>query len=756
MRIDSTDYLQLDVPQCLGMTSSGASFATSSGDLVEIECYGDGVFRVRSGPNTRPDYGIVTGNPVSCSSASTRDSCWSFGSARAALEIAGPTLALRLAWQDRPVLTSATDERADGMLRLPALGRLRHGGLWSAAFALASGERVYGLGEKFGPLDKRGQLVHSRVAQALGVNTGLSSRNAPFAWSPGAGSGAWGIFVHTPGMVTHAVGNPDWSHRSYAFMVEDEALDLFLFAADRPEGIIDLYTQVTGRPRAVPRWSLGVWVGRPESAGSEAAGPDDAATLVAGMRERRLPCDVVSVGVAGAGSSGAGFDFTWDPLREPDPAAAFARIKAHQVRVCVREVPVVAAESPLYDQLAASECLLTGAGGEPRTIGARSTAGASAPGVADGTAEAARSEAPVEFGLLDFTVPEAHAWWRDAHRSWFEDGVDAFECGGGDEVPDDVCAANGDRGSRLHNVYPLLHQRCVFEASERFAPPGSVPPVLASQSGWAGAQRFPLGFSGDAQADWEGLAATIRGALAWSMSGVACHGLSVGAHHLARPPEPELFVRWLQAGVFASHLRLVAPRTHEPWHYGADVEAVARKWIALRYRLIPYLERVIAQAETTGLPVMRAMPLAFPDSALVRDFDTQFMCGDVLLVAPVVRPGGEVEIALPAGGWYDVNTRARYAGPRVLRYAAELDQFPVFGREGHPLPLGRAVQHTGEADATQPLEALWLFGTPRHGFEAPGQARIEIDSSGTPVVHTAAGIDVQAFGDADALPVQRL
>ena len=754
MRLDPNDYLQLDTPQCLGATSAGATFATSSGDIVEIECFGDGAFRLRSGPNTRPDYGIVSARPQPCRADLSQPQRWSFDAGRAVLEISGRPLALRLLWEGRCVLASATDQRADGSLRLPALGRLRHGGLWSAAFALTSGESVHGLGEKYGPLDKRGQLVHSQVAQATGVNTGLSTRSSPFAWSPGTGGGAWGIFVHTPGTVTHSVGNPDWSHRSYAIMVEDEALDLFVFAAADPAGIVDLYTQVTGRPRVVPRWSLGLWVGRPG-----AAGPEDAEALVARMRERRLPCDVVSFGVSGAGSAGEGFDFTWDPLRYPDPAETIARIKAHRVRVCLREAPTIAIDSPLYDQLASSQCLLTGADGEPCMVAADPVvAGHTAAGAADGDVDAS-AEAPAEStanALLDFTIADAQAWWRDAHRGWFEDGIDAFECEGGNEVPGDAIASNGDSGSRLHNAYPLIYHRCVWEATERFAPPESVPPIIASHAGWTGNHALPVGFSGDAQADWEGLAASIRGALAWAMSAGACHGLSVGAHHPSHPADGELFVRWLQVAVFASHLRLVVPHGREPWQLGADIEAITRKWIALRYRLIPYLERVIAQAASTGLPVMRAMPLAFPESALLRGFDTQFMCGDALLVAPIVREGGEVAIGLPAGGWYDLNTRQRHSGPRVLRYCAELDQFPVFGREGYALPLGAAVQHSGDTDRLRPLEAVWLFGAPRSSFEAHGQIRIEVDPAGTPTVHASPGLDVQAFGDGATLDVQAL
>jgi alpha-D-xyloside xylohydrolase len=153
------------------------------------------------------------------------------------------------------------------------------------------------------------------------------------------------------------------------------------------------------------------------------------------------------------------------------------------------------------------------------------------------------------------------------------------------------------------------------------------------------------------------------------------------------------------------------------------------------------------QATRTGMPVMRAMPLAFPDNVLVRRFETQFLCGEALLVAPIVRPGGEVEVALPPGAWYDINTRARLAGRQVIRYRAQPDQFPVFGREGHALPLGRAVQHTGEIDAANPLEQLWLFGAPAQSLDGFTQAKIEADGEGGFAVRTAPGLEVVRFGD---------
>jgi alpha-D-xyloside xylohydrolase len=235
----------------------------------------------------------------------------------------------------------------------------------------------------------------------------------------------------------------------------------------------------------------------------------------------------------------------------------------------------------------------------------------------------------------------------------------------------------------------------------------------------------------------------LRGGLSWGMSGNPYHSSDIGGFYGSAQPSAELYVRWLQATVFCSHIRMHGLGEREPWIYGPETEAICRKWLSFRYRLIPYLETVMAQATRNGLPVMRAMPLAFPGNALVRDFETQFMCGDALLVAPILRDGGDVEIALPPGNWYDLNTRQRFAGRQVIRYRAKLDQFPVFGREGRALPLGRAVQHTGEIDTAKPLEMLWVFGKPEHAMTDFVQLKI---ADG--VVHADAGVKVEFFGDA--------
>jgi alpha-D-xyloside xylohydrolase len=431
------------------------------------------------------------------------------------------------------------------------------------------------------------------------------------------------------------------------------------------------------------------------------------------------------------------FNFEWDPDRFADPRSTLAAIHERNLRVCVWEYPYVSVHARLFRELSIHGYLVKTVNGDPYVFRWDTQPGTSPLGDV-------LTPLP-ESGLVDFTNPQAFVWWRDAHERLFADGVDVINTDFGEHLPDDAVMHSGDWGRRVHNVYPLLYNQCIYEATAKFQPAADAPPIVWSRAGWTGSQRYPVGWGGEPQSDWEGLAASIRGGLSWGMSGNPYHASDIGGFYGSSQPTPELYVRWLQAAVFASHIRMHGIGEREPWAFGADVEAVCRKWLTFRYRLIPYLESVIATACATGLPVMRAMPLAFPGNALVRGFETQFMCGDALLVAPIVRAGGEAEIALPPGGWFDLNTRQRVAGRQVLRYRAKLDQFPVFAREGYALPLGRAVQHTGEIDATRPVEMLWLFGKPTTPL-AFDQVRIEAATEGF-AVRVASGVKTEIWGD---------
>jgi len=738
MQLDPSAYIRLSASSSLGTSASGAAFATSTGDVLEVSCFGPGLFRLRVGAHTRPDYGLVVARAQRCEVTRGEEETWSFAAGGTRLELAGEPLRFHLLQDGERLLSSTTDEHFRGFTRLPPIGRTRDGAEWIIAFALHSGEPVYGLGERFGPLNKRGQLVTSRVEDALGVNTGQSYKCTPFWWSPGIKGGAWGVFINTPGRVVHGVGHPDWSHRSCVAVVEDEALDVFFIAGRDPAQILDRYTMLTGRAPDVPLWSLGLWVSR-----AYYRTADEAIAVASGFRERKIPFDVLTLDGRAAWDVETRFDFRWDASRYPDPAAALAEIKRYATKVCVWEYPYVSVHSPLFIELAKRGFLLKAENGEPYIFD-WDTSPATSP------FSGVLSPLPPS-GIVDFTHPNAYGWWRDAHQGLFEAGVDVIKSDFGEQIPDAAVASNGDRGTRLHNVYPLLYNHCVHEATRKFASTDETA-IVWSRAGWAGSQRYPVQWGGDPQSDWEGLAASIRGALSWGMSGGPYHATDVGGFYGSSQPGAELYLRWLQMSVFSSHMRLHGIGEREPWAFGEEAERVARRWIEFRYRLLPYLNSVIARATANGLPVMRAMPLAFPANALTRNHETQFMCGDALLVAPIIAAGGEVEVALPPGAWYDLASRQRIAGRQVIRYRAALDRFPVFGREGYVLPLGPAVQSTREIDPSVPLDALYLFGKPAHTLDGFGQVSIAIDE-GAATVTAKQGVKVEIFGDASGVRV---
>ena len=278
---------------------------------------------MRIGPHTRPDYGIVVGRSKPCTVAQPEAGITSFSAGRsnarsdAAARCDSACCGAARRSRDRsPTSTSAASRacRRSAAFARAANGRRRSRSRPASRCTVSARSSARST--------SAASSIHSQVEDALGVNTGLSYKNTPFAWSPGTGRGAWGMFVHTPGRVAHGVGHPDWSHRSYAIVVDDEALDLFLFAAETPADILDLYTQLTGRAPEVPRWSLGLWVSR-----AYYKTPDEAIAVAAKLRERRIPCDVITLDGRAAWNVRTRFDFEWDPdARSP--------ILAHRLRSC--------------------------------------------------------------------------------------------------------------------------------------------------------------------------------------------------------------------------------------------------------------------------------------------------------------------------------------------------------------------------------------------------------------------------------------
>lgn len=623
------------------------------------------------------DYGLLLAEPAPAPPRlAQNDGSIVIDGAGCTLSIDAETLAFTLSKGGRPVQRSASDGHFVRKLRLPPFARAEGG--WLAHFELESGERVYGLGEKWGPLDKRGQLIRSWNSDALGVNAEISYKNAPFAWSPSG----WGVFVHTPAPVTHGVGFAPWSQRAYGVHVEDEALDVFLFAGADGADVIRQYTALTGRAPVPPRWSLGVILSKAYYRTAE-----EILAVAREVRARKMPCDVITFDGRAWQDTDTRFAFEWDPARYPDPARVVGELKALGFKVCVWEYPLVSTKNPLFDEMARKGWLLKDARtGEPWRYEWESEAWGPV-----------LTPLPTS-GLVDFTHPDAYAFWRDRHKDLFDIGVDMIKADFGEQVLGGMVASNGETGRALHNVYAFLYNKCVYEAAARYCKSG---PFLFSRAAWTGSQRFPSQWGGDPQADFEGLAASLRGGLSWGMTGAPYYATDIGGFY-GDTRDPLLYVRWAQAAVFSAHMRLHGIGAREPWSYGPEAETAAMKALRLRYRLLPYIERATADAAETGLPVQRAMALACPGEPEAWAFEEQFFFGDDLLVAPCVRADNRVQVYLPRGEWRRFPDGARFEGGRSHSLTLALDELAVFARAGARIPLGPEAETTDAAAPSAP------------------------------------------------------
>jgi alpha-D-xyloside xylohydrolase len=593
-----------------------------------------------------------------------------------AVMLAPDPFTLRLTHGGETLLGPPRDGHFRRRFRLPPFAATPSG--LFLALDLDEGEPVYGHGEKWGRLDHRGQHLTAWNEDALGVNAEISYKNCPFAWSPRG----WGVFLATPARTVHGPGFAPWSQRAYGILVEDDALDLFLIAGDGPADVLERYTALTGRAPEVPRWSLGAWLSK-----AYYKDPDELLAAAAAIRRHRLPMDVITLDGRAWQDTPTRFTFDWDPARWPDPKPVLDRVKALGLRVCAWEYPLVSTANALFTGLAARGFFLKDERtGEPWLHRWDPTP--------FGTV---LTPLPTS-GILDFTNPEAFAWWRDRHAALFDVGVDVMKPDFGEQVPDDPrCVAwNGERGPRLHNVYALLYNRCCFEAARRRFGKG----LVFSRSAYVGAQTLPVQWGGDPQSDWGGLAGSVRGMLSWAASGCPWYATDIGGFY-GEQPAPELFVRWTQAAVFASHMRFHGIGAREPWSFGDDALAEIRRALELRYALVPYIEAALAETRATGLPLTRPMAVAFPDQPEAWGFDTQYLFGPDLLVAPIVRPGGRVTVWLPEGRWHGWGDGTSHVGPRRLDLTLPLDRFP----------LAAPVDRTDAwGDAAIPLAEVRRFG----------------------------------------------
>ena len=615
----------------------------------------------------------------------------------------GPTLEVRFRpWRMRFVDESGEElfgenpDDIDGLGRplvLP-LGYIKKGSASPAitvSFRLRPGEHLFGLGERFTGLDQSGRRVVGWTQDALGSTSERSHKCIPFCWS----SRGYGLYIDSGARITWDLGAA--SSQSATVRVEDELLDVYLLSGGTPAQILDRYAELTGRAPLPPKWTFGTWL----SSGGMYRTQEAVHKMVSDIERREFPADVVHIDTWWMRERKY-CDFQWDKKAFPRPGLLSEVLHRFGLKLSLWEHPYISVESELFASGSEKGFFVRRADGGVYVI----NYGLSLSPRPDGRIRPAsgRESWNAQAAIVDLTNPEAVEWFKDLHRPLLRMGVDAFKTDFGEDIPADAVFANGKSGALMHNVYPLLYSRAVFEVTQEEKGNG----IIWGRSAFAGSQQYPLVWSGDPAADFQSLASTIRGGLSAGLSGIPFWSNDIGGYR--GTPSSELYVRWAQFGLFCSHSRMHGDSPREPWAFGEEAASVVRKFALLRYGLFPYIYSAAFEAGLKGLPVIRALPLAFPEDLNVSGKDFEYMFGPWLLVAPVITPGGKTNVYLPEGTWFDSWTGERLQGPRSLRLQVPLDKMPIYVRSGAIIPRMQPALRIPEERIDPLIIEVWPAG----------------------------------------------
>ncbi|HMJ60489.1 MAG TPA: TIM-barrel domain-containing protein, partial [Bryobacteraceae bacterium] len=534
---------------------------------------------------------------------------------------------------------------------------------------------VLGLGQGGPQFDRRGSI--DRMGNGQGAYR-LATHGARVPVQFAIGTGGWAMYVHQP------LGVFDLTGKEGIFQTPNPEsalpLDLFVIGSGTPAAILSEYAKITGYAEMPPLWSLGY-----QQSHRTLGSPDQILAEARAFREKKLPCDAMiylGTGFCPNGWNTDNGEFGWNPKAFPDPKAAIQQLHDEHFQVVLHIVVEGRRYSGTVRELCTAPSQPTG-----RTP--------------DGHWPEDRQVScywPAHKPLLDLGVD---GWWPDQG-----DGFDA--------------------PSRL------ARNRMYFEGQQMYRPNQRV--YALHRNGYAGMQRYAsFLWSGDVQSTWETLKTHVPVGVNTGLSGIPYWGTDIGGFIPTREYTGELYLRWFQFAAFCplfrSHGRVWT--LHLPWGWNmgdpsplvrqetpryqpdpselhnAAIEPICKKYLELRYQLMPYLYAAVKETCETGMPIMRALWLHYADDAGAVARGDEYLYGREILVAPVVEKGAATRsLYLPRGVWYDFWTKERLEGGRQIERKVDLETIPLYVRAGAVIPMGPVKQYTGE-NVAAPL-SLWV------------------------------------------------
>ena len=535
------------------------------------------------------------------------------------------------------------------------------------SFECKADECFAGTGERFAKMDLSGQTFLLKNQDGQGVNNRRTYKNIPFYVS----SRMYGTFYHT---CSHGkLSLAGHSTRSVQFLSEQAMIDAFVIGGDSFEEIIRGYRDLTGYPSMPPLWSFGVWMSRMTYFSA-----DEVNGICDRLREEHYPCDVIHLDTGWFKTDWL-CEWKFNEERFPDPEAFIHGMKDKGFRVSLWQLPYVAEDAEQIDEARANDYI--------------------GPLTKKQASEGSNFSALDYAGTIDFTNPEATAWYKGLLKRLLDMGVVCIKTDFGENIHMDAIY-KGMKPELLNNLYALLYQKAAYEITKDVTGDG----IVWARAAWAGCQRYPLHWGGDSCSSWDGMAGSLKGGLHFGLSGFAFWSHDVPGFHtlpnfMNSVVDDDVYIRWTQFGVFSSHIRYHGTNKREPWHY-PNIAPLVKKWWKLRYALIPYILQESRKATESGSTLVQALVFHHPEDKTCWHIDDEYYFGDSFLVAPVMNSDNRRDVYLPEGIWVNFFTGERIEGGRWLKdIEVPLEEMPVYVREGSVIPVyPDAVDCTDDMD----------------------------------------------------------
>ena len=557
----------------------------------------------------------------------------------------------------------------------PAFGTSWNGEQVTTYKKLQEGERFIGLGEKTGPLDRRGSGYQNWNTDSFGYRSGDDPLYCSIPFYIGIHNGlSYGVFFDNTHKSFFNFGASN--NRFSSFSADRGEMDYYLMHSHSVAGIIKEYTHLTGRMELPPFWSIGYQQCR------YSYYPDKEVLAVAQtFRDKDIPADVIVLDIHYMEQYKI---FTWSKKDFFDPKGMIKKLKELGFEVVVMCDPGIKVESgyKTYDEGVRNEVFLK---------------------YPDGTNYSGQVW-PGWCHFPDFTNPMTRQWWKEQFKEYIDLGVEGFWndmneiATWGNMLPENIeMSFEGNRATmrKGRNIYGSQMARSTYEGTKELL--GGKRPFNLTRSAYSGVQRYSAVWTGDNVSYEEHMLLGVRIVSSMGIGGIAFAGYDVGG--FVGEANKKLFARWISIGAFSPFFRghsMINSRDSEPWAYGEEVEQISRNYIKFRYQLLPYIYSLFHDASQTGLPVQRSLAIDYTHDYRIYDgkFYNQYLFGPYFLVAPVESDKEFVKVFLPHGEWYYLYNGQRYAGDSEFILECPLHKLPVFVKAGALIPMQSASSNT--------------------------------------------------------------